>query len=196
MTTMTFIRHGNTDWNNEKRYQGHAHNTLSDRGRQQAERVAHRLAKEPWDLLISSDLMRARQTAEIISAHIGRPVDFYDQRLREIGRGKLEGLIGSEIEEKFGVDWREQDLGEETVDSVRERGVRFITDMAERYPAQKLLVVSHGLLIRESLQKLMQQQEEAEGLDNGSVTTIKLTDHGWQYELYNCTKHDAQELES
>lgn len=61
MTTMTFIRHGNTDWNNEKRYQGHSHNTLSDKGRQQAQRVAQRLAKEPLDLLISSDLI-ARPT--------------------------------------------------------------------------------------------------------------------------------------
>ena len=49
--------------------------------------VARRLAKEQWDVLISSDLRRARETAEIISAAIGKPVDFFDERLREMDRG-------------------------------------------------------------------------------------------------------------
>ena len=191
MTTITFVRHGNTDWNNKKRYQGHSQNPLNAKGMRQAEEVAKRLAGEPWDMLISSDLLRARQTAEIISSHIGKEVEFYDQRLREICRGKLEGLLHSELEEKLGANWRELDLGEETRKAVRERGVSFILDMADRYPGKKLLVVSHGLLIRESLQELM-QQEDAEGLDNCSVTTIKLTDNGWQYELYNCTKHYSE----
>src|SRR5699024_30593 len=91
MTTITFVRHGNTYWNVEKRAQGHSNNPLNEIGFKQAQAVAARLAKngDQWDMLIASDLKRATQTAEIISREIDQPIALFDKRLREIGLDKI-----------------------------------------------------------------------------------------------------------
>ncbi|CAG7601235.1 Phosphoserine phosphatase 1 [Paenibacillus solanacearum] len=188
MTTITFVRHGNTDFNNERRAQGHMNNPLNETGRMQALAVASRLAEEPWDLFISSDLLRARETAEAISAAVNMTPSF-DVRLREIGRGQIEGTVEAERVEKWGKDWRKLDLGEESKQSVRARGMSFVEEVASQYRGKKLLVVSHGLLIGQTLKGLLQDEKTGDGLPNTSVTTIRLADECWEYALYSCIRH-------
>ncbi|MBX6395401.1 MAG: histidine phosphatase family protein, partial [Alicyclobacillaceae bacterium] len=84
------VRHGETVWNREQRLQGHQDIPLTDKGREQARAVARRLSTEPWDLVYSSDLSRARETAEIIAKHCGVRV-VTDPRLRERFYGRFEG---------------------------------------------------------------------------------------------------------
>ena len=85
MTRLIIWRHGQTSWNLQHRIQGQQDTSLDDTGRAQAAAAAGLLAAEQVDLLISSDLRRARETAETLAAVTGLPVEF-DSRLREIGR--------------------------------------------------------------------------------------------------------------
>ncbi|HLR01655.1 MAG TPA: histidine phosphatase family protein [Virgibacillus sp.] len=191
MTTITFVRHGNTYWNVEKRAQGHSNNPLNEIGFKQAQAVAARLAKngDQWDMLIASDLKRATQTAEIISREIDQPIALFDKRLREIGRGQIQGMVEADRIEKWGPDWRDLDLGIETRESVRKRGMDFVKDMSERYPEAHLLVVSHGILIKETVKGLLEEKDIDGTLENTSLCTVEKHPSKWMCTLYNCAKH-------
>ena len=186
--TITIIRHGNTDFNLEVRAQGHMHNPLNKIGRQQARAVAIRLAEESWDMIVSSDLLRARETAEIISETVGMPITMFDVRLREIFRGRIEGTTEAERIERWGANWRELDLGEETDAALRKRGMECLEELANKYYDSRILVVSHGKLINQTLKGLL-GNEAIGNLKNTSVTTIRKKDAGWECLLFNCINH-------
>jgi len=189
MAEITFVRHGVTDFNLEKRAQGHTQNPLNETGRRQAALVAERLSAEHWDVLISSDLKRAHETAEIISAAIGRPVDFFDERLREMDRGRIAGTIESERIERWGKHWRNLDMGQETHDSMRARGMSFVEEIASRFAGKKVLVVTHGYFLGQTLKALMRDESTGNDLHNTSVTTIVRVGGKWEYLRYDCVKH-------
>lgn len=191
MTKITFVRHGNTYWNVEKRAQGHSNNPLNETGFKQAKAVSARLAKnsDEWDLLIASDLRRATQTAEIIARDINQPIAFLDERLREIGRGQMQGTVETDRIKKWGPDWHKLDLGVETRESVQKRGVDFAYDMAERYPESHLLVVSHGILIKETIKGLLEESDLEGTLENTSLCTVEKHSTEWMCTLFNCAKH-------
>ena len=90
-TTLLLIRHGETEWNRDRRFQGHGDSPLTAKGRTQTEALGQRLAATPFNVLLSSDLGRARETAAIIAGHTGHTVQT-DPRLRERHYGVLEGL--------------------------------------------------------------------------------------------------------
>ena len=99
---LLLVRHGLTDWNREGRFQGHLDPPLSDDGREQARLIATRLAasaKEPARRIVSSPLLRALETAEIIAEALGLPTDkvVRDARLRELGQGAWEGRTHAEL---------------------------------------------------------------------------------------------------
>src|SRR5690625_4056591 len=118
------IRHGETDWNKAKRSQGHSDIPLNHAGKQQAHRVGERLTNETWDLIYSSDLQRAQQTAEIIQQYTNLP-HYIDPRLRERHGGKIEGTTETERIKKWGEAWQTLDLGIETDEQINERGLSF-----------------------------------------------------------------------
>ncbi len=89
MTTLLLVRHGETDWNRDGRWQGGSDTSLNDVGREQARALADELDGN-ISTVYSSDLARARETAEIVVANIGLPVQI-DPRLRERGFGSWEG---------------------------------------------------------------------------------------------------------
>lgn len=104
MTRLILVRHGVTSWNQAGRYQGHQDIPLSDLGRQQAQRVAERLADEPIGVCLTSDLVRASETASIIMAKRAvAPVR--TTALRELGFGEWEGLGSLEIAPRFPAAW-------------------------------------------------------------------------------------------
>jgi probable phosphoglycerate mutase len=94
--TLLAIRHGETELNVAKRYQGHGDSPLTENGRKQVSSLGHRMGKMNFDMLISSDLGRARETATIIAECTGHSVKT-DSRLRERNYGVLEGLTVSDI---------------------------------------------------------------------------------------------------
>lgn len=188
-TSITFVRHGETDHNLENRAQGHTQNPLNETGRAQAALVAKRLSAEQWDVFISSDLRRARETAAMISAEIGKAVDFYDERLREMDRGKIANTIESERVACWGPDWQKLDMGQETDASMRARGRQFVEEVAERFAGKRILVVTHGFFLGRTLKEIMQDESTGNKLRNTSVTTITYNGGRWVYTLYDCIKH-------
>jgi probable phosphoglycerate mutase len=98
-TTLLIIRHGETVYNAEHRFQGHSDSPLSETGRKQVAAIGHRMEELEFDTLISSDLGRTKETASIIVGCTGHSVEF-DSRLRERNYGVLEGLTVPEIIEQ------------------------------------------------------------------------------------------------
>lgn len=190
MTTIGIVRHGITEWNRLGISQGCSDVPLNDTGRKQAGAIAQRLAEEsPWDLIISSDLSRAKETAEIISDQLNMPISHFDERIREISCGEIEGTTEAERLEKWGPDWRSLDLGMEKAEDVAARGMEFIAETAEQNPGKRILMVSHGALIGLTLKGLLPDQFQQTDLDNTSITLLEHAEGLWQCPLYNCTKH-------
>lgn len=136
MTTLLLVRHGETDWNADGRLQGQTDRPLSDFGRNQARKLAEELAGEPLEAIYSSDLVRARETAEIVGERLGLPV-VLDAELREKDWGTWEGLTAVERD-------RVEFVGESTEEH-QERMLRALRRIAERHPGGgSVLVVTHG----------------------------------------------------
>jgi len=198
LTEIGFIRHGNTDWNIEKRAQGHSNNPINEMGLQQAHAIGRRLEQENWDVIISSDLLRAKKTAEIIASYINLPIKL-EQRIRERDRGEITGTIEEERVMKWGQDWREIDFGkdrQETSEEVRARGVDFVYDVLDQYQGKKILVVTHGKLLNETLLALCPETTAERDLVRNSSMTIMKEDNGtFDYLIYNCSCHlNAEQL--
>jgi probable phosphoglycerate mutase len=98
--TLSIIRHGETVFNSEHRFQGHSDSPLTETGRNQVTALGRRLKDFEFDAIISSDLGRTRETAAIIAGFTGHSVEL-DSRLRERNYGVLEGLTVPEIVEKY-----------------------------------------------------------------------------------------------
>jgi alpha-ribazole phosphatase len=151
MTTLLLVRHGETDWNRDGRWQGHANTPLNERGREQARALAAELDGEPIAAVYASDLDRAQQTAEVIAASRGLDVRT-DPRLREIHFGGWEGLTTAEIEVRYPdqvARWRADDgsnafAGGETYAQMGERVVRALSEIAAAHPAETVVVILHG----------------------------------------------------
>src|SRR5919109_2140282 len=152
VTTLLLVRHGETDWNREGRWQGHSDTHLNEIGRAQAERVAGEL--DGVDVVYSSDLARARETAEIIAGRSGLPVRL-DARLRERSFGAWEGLSAAEIEAEFRDAHLRWLAGEgpgaddaEPFDAFGQRVQAALRELLQRHPDERVLVVAHGGTVR------------------------------------------------
>ncbi|MBO9607051.1 MAG: histidine phosphatase family protein [Paenibacillaceae bacterium] len=187
MTTFGFIRHGNTDWNIEKRVQGQADVPLNETGRRQAQALAARLAGETWDALISSDLSRARETAEIVGRTLGHQVRT-DARLREQGYGQLEGLLEQECVDTWGTSWALTGPEVESRDDVLARGMAAVEELAVEFPDSRILVVSHGDTLCGLFNYMLGRQELA-ALHNTSFSLIGYDNKKWRVDLLNCNSH-------
>ncbi|WP_438490945.1 histidine phosphatase family protein [Paenibacillus sp. IHBB 3054] len=189
MALIGFIRHGITDWNVQGKALGLSDQPLNEEGRQQAEALAGRLLKEPWDMIISSNLSRAQETAGIIAAAAGIPVCLTDDRLREIDCGQIEGMTEEERIDKWGLRWRDLNLGMESVHDTAARGASFLEEIHSSYIAKNILAVSHGALIGLTLQHLLPLQFTATHMRNTSLTLLTKANGRWQCDLYNCVNH-------
>ena len=144
MGKIVLARHGETDWNIERRYQGHLDPPLNATGRRQSEELAGSLAAERIDAIYSSDLRRALETTQIVGGRLGLPV-VTDQGLREVDLGSWAGLTPIEVAERFGESAMHdgETRGEHT-----ERVVEAVRRIAARHPEGSILVVTHGGSIR------------------------------------------------
>ena len=151
---LTLVRHGKTDWNESGRCQGVSDVPLNSRGVEQAERLAASLGDERIDRIYSSDLRRARQTAEKIAARHSIEVNVREE-LREMDQGMFEGLEFSRIREKHSDilrRWREEPEtlripGGETLIEVQRRAFAAVMDIESRFGSLNILAVSHNLTI-------------------------------------------------
>jgi broad specificity phosphatase PhoE len=153
VTTILLARHGESDWNRTKRWQGFADRPLTDLGRRQAMELAARLEEIELDAVYSSDLQRARATAEIVAR--SKHLDVQTVRdLREVDVGSWSGLTRAEAEARYPeafARWLHGDEGwedGETYDQLGERVVRAVQRIAKERNGQRVLIVAHGGTIR------------------------------------------------
>lgn len=177
MTLLTLVRHGETDWNRDRRIQGSTDIPLNDTGREQARAAA---ATVRGDIVVASDLSRARETAQIIADELGLPAPRVYPGLRERAYGDAEGVEASEFIRRWG-DWHSAEIpGAEPWPSLRERGLRALSAVVrdarvDTAPAAaSVIVVTHGALIRELIRHATGGELPPIGqrLANGSAYTM------------------------
>jgi broad specificity phosphatase PhoE len=153
VTTILLARHGESDWNRDGRWQGHADRPLTDLGRQQARALADRLAATDLHAVYSSDLERARETAAIVAEPHQLPVKELSD-LREVDVGSWSGLTRAEAEKRFPIAFRRWTEGQEgwddgeTYEHLSERALGAVLEIAARHPDDRILLVAHGGSIR------------------------------------------------
>jgi 2,3-bisphosphoglycerate-dependent phosphoglycerate mutase len=148
---LILARHGLTDWNTAQRFQGQSDVPLNDLGRRQAAALAKKMMGEPLKAVISSDLQRARLTAQTIAEQHAVPW-VNEPRLREVSFGKWEGLTYAEIQaddpQSLAV-WEKDTLsfappGGESLAQLAERLCPLLKRLTEQYAGQTVLIIAHG----------------------------------------------------
>ena len=150
-TEIILVRHGETVWNLEKRYQGQLDSPLTERGVAQAEAIAARLACCTFDGLYASDLGRAWKTAEVIACSTGHQI-VPEPRLRERNFGIFQGLNRTAMREEYPEEYQQYMgnyaayvvPGGESLDQLSERAVTCLEELAARHMGGRLVLVSHG----------------------------------------------------
>jgi broad specificity phosphatase PhoE len=153
MPTIVLARHGETDWNRQRRFQGRADPPLNDAGREQATALGDLLAGEPVAAIYSSPLRRALETAAILGERFGLPIETLDGLL-EIDTGSWTGLTRGEVEQRFpqaygrwidhGPGWEDG----ESYEQVEERVAATLDQLSRRHPDDVVLAVTHSAPIR------------------------------------------------
>ena len=200
MAHIYFLRHGETEWNTEGRVCGRTDVPLSDAGRQQACLLAERLKSIPVEVLYSSPLRRALETACAIGEAIGRrPV--VDDRLTELNYGEWEGRTFNEIERADPVAYHAwvADPGRlapplgETGKQLIERAAPFFDWIASRYGTGNVAVVSHKTLGRlfacHILGAPLADYRRRVVIDNASLNIFETSQAGWRVAALNDTSH-------
>jgi broad specificity phosphatase PhoE len=195
-----FVRHGQTTWNAESRYQGHSDSPLSRLGILQAERASERLASEVISAVYSSDLSRAMDTAQIIAApHNLTPIA--DCRLREVCFGDWEGLTVGEIRRKYEAlfaNYRKDSITNrapngERLEVLQERVILSVEEISRRHPDGTVVIATHGGPIRAFICHALDADLltfRKIGLDNAALTCFHLKNGGrWMLERMNDSCH-------
>jgi broad specificity phosphatase PhoE len=153
VATILLARHGETDWNADKRWQGHSDRPLTERGRDQAAALAERLDGTPLEAVYASDLARARDTARIVAER--REIPLKELReLREVDVGSWAGLTRGEAAERFPEAFEKWEQGYpgwddgETYEQMTDRVIAAIRRIARDHSDGPVLVVTHAGPIR------------------------------------------------
>jgi uncharacterized phosphatase len=177
MTELYLVRHGETDWNRQRRIQGLTDIPLNDTGREQARMTGMLLARRrfsgaQWDAVLTSPLSRAAETGAIIAAELGLPTPETVAAVVERNYGEAEGLDFVELDARFPTG---SDVpGRETREQVAERVVPALIALAAERAGQRLVIVSHGGAIRAVL------SEVDPGVDHGMITNGSI--HSFHFE--------------
>lgn len=191
------IRHGQTAWNVEGRWQGFEAVPLNDHGRSQARALAVSW-NQPLDVIYSSDLQRALETATTLGDALGLNVKT-DERLREFNLGLFQGLTFKEIGERYPVEVKamhDDYMGYlipngETRIQLQTRAFAAFEDINERENASHIAIVSHGGTIKMLIMRLFPELPELREMhiENTSVTTVEWIDGRWELRDMNVTSH-------
>jgi len=199
-TRIIAVRHGETAWNVDTRIQGQLDIPLNDTGRWQAQRLARALAaREPIDVVYSSDLLRAWETARAVSETTGAPV-VTDEGLRERGFGVFQGKTFAEIEASLpeeALRWRKRDPfwapeGGESLTAMRRRVVETLHTLASRHTGEQIVLVAHGgvmdLLYRAATGQELQAPRTWQ-LGNTAINRLLWTPAGLSLVGWSDTSH-------
>jgi broad specificity phosphatase PhoE len=200
MPELLLVRHGETAWNAERRWQGHHGTPLSRTGRLQAEALAERVAVAAPGALYASDLPRARETAERIGARTGLAPQL-EPRLREVDVGEWRGLAPHEVQAQYpegyerwlggGTGWLE---GESYAD-MAERAYVFVREIVARHAGASapIVCVTHGGVIRALVMRVLGMPAESRQLlatgPTATLTAIDARAEPWRLRSFNDAGH-------
>ncbi|WP_164491783.1 histidine phosphatase family protein [Staphylospora marina] len=195
MTLVYLIRHGETEWNREGRYQGQRDIPLSAEGIRQAKSLAEHLTGDRPDAVYASDLVRARRTAQEIAEKHGLKVICFPE-FRERCGGEWEGRLHHEVARDFPdfeeVRWNGGKYGVEPTEAVQNRFVSKLEELVNLHPEGKIFIVAHGMCIAAAL-SVLTGGEYGFGktrLHNSSMTRLrKDPEAGWTLLGVNETPH-------
>lgn len=184
MTVIGLVRHGQTDWNLGNRMQGSSDIPLNDTGRGQAAEAGELLGSAdwafPWTGVLTSPLVRAVETGQIIARRLAVPMLGRLPGMVERHYGVAEGLP---VEEAYG-RYPDRDFPDsETEEQVTQRALATLADLHANYPGQHLLVVAHGGLIRNVLTEL--HDEPVPGIINSAANLVRRQGDAWLVEAIN-----------
>ena len=197
-TRLLLIRHAQTEWNIQRRFQGHGDSPITEEGQEQLQRLKSRLAGLEFDVVYSSDLRRTMETSKMLSGK--QRVE--EPRLRERGVGILEGLnleqIMAEHAEAFRAfrsgDKDHQIEGGESLQIALNRAWTFLEEVPEKHPGAELAAVSHAGLIRLICKQILGLALDAPNffqIPNTSLTQLVFSpkDRSWSLECLADTTH-------
>jgi uncharacterized phosphatase len=187
LTIICLIRHGETEWNATRKLQGSTDIPLNETGIQQAQECRDFLKTEKWDVIITSPLLRAKQTAIIINEALKLPfIEMEDFKERHYGAA--EGMTKPERLEAF------QDKNypnQEDLLSLNKRVMAGIDKIYQKYPGKKVLLVAHGAVIN-SILSTLSDGEIGSGktkLLNACISNIHFHEEKWAVKSYNQVDH-------
>lgn len=185
MTELILVRHGETDWNFEKRIQGSTDIPLNETGRAQASAAAERLAAEHWDAIVTSPLGRAQETARIIARRLGLGEPQVDGRLVERAYGEAEGMDAAALAERF--PGMEGVPGIEKRSDVTRRVLPALEGIALEHPGERVLIVAHGGVIGSLVRYVTEKALPAAAvrIPNGSDHRFRYVDGMLVLETFN-----------
>ncbi len=200
-TRIVAVRHGETEWNTQGRFQGHLDSPLTERGWDQARALAERLHKETFQVVYSSDLERARLTATCIANRCGHRV-VVDDRLRERHYGVFQGLRVQEIAEQHADAYLAYLVGDPDYaipggESQRQRFLRHIeclNELAARHRGKTLLVVVHGGVLDSLYRTAIGMGLEApreDPIPNAGFNVFSRDNGGWKMQVWADVAHLA-----
>jgi uncharacterized phosphatase len=182
MTSLYLVRHGETDWNAQRRIQGSTDIPLNAIGRGQAETTGRLLLRREWDGIYSSPLSRAFETASIIASEIGLGQPITIDAIVERNYGEAEGLNWLQIDTRF--PGNTPVPGRETHPEVADRVIPALTALASSRPGTALIVVTHGGVIR-SILNAVEPNVTHGAITNGSIHSFELVDGSLELVSFN-----------
>ncbi|MCI9540384.1 MAG: histidine phosphatase family protein [Lachnospiraceae bacterium] len=161
------IRHGQTDWNIEKKMQGTEDIPLNNTGKEQAAFCAKALSSISFEAIYTSPLSRAIETAEIISSYVCHPPVRIEPNLKERDFGEISGLTYQEFHQAFPDYPNTLPCGMELYHDLSARIYRAVETCAKNHPHSSILLVSHGAAINSFLYTV------SGGICGSGITTLK-----------------------
>lgn len=145
--TIMLVRHAQTEWNNDERVQGWSDIALNDAGVIQAYNFCKKVNNDCWDLVISSDLQRAKQSASIVAQYLNLPLVFFSE-LRERNYGKLEGMKQEEISHHYqNLNFITDIPGGELYKNFYVRVIIAFSKIVKTYNNENIIIVTHGAVL-------------------------------------------------
>ena len=199
MMRLILVRHGQTEWNAGGRYQGQSNVALSDTGRKQARFLAERFPVRQLDAIYTSDLDRAKETAECVGKRLGLTV-YQEKAFRELSFGDWEGLTYQEISSRWPEEAEKLFTAPdelviphgETFRDLQKRALDKIYSLYERHIDQTVAVFAHGAINKTILAGLMHIPLHylwSLRQDDTAVNILRLDDGYVMVELINSTSH-------
>lgn len=185
MTLLYLVRHGETDWNRQRRIQGSTDIPLNETGRLQAMRAGSLLARRDWDGILSSPLSRAYETARIIAEQVGLGKPRALDDLVERAYGEAEGLTDRQLSRRFPRNAAVP--GRESREDVAGRVIPALVQLAETHPGQHFIVTTHGGVIRTVLNVIAPGAVVHKGvaISNGSIHSFRLNDGALELVVFD-----------